>query len=438
MKKLRQYVKGNSLRAQLLKGAGGSAGIQAANLLLTLVSGVLLARILGPESYGNYAFVISIITLLSLPVKAGLPTLLIREVAKNQLCENWGLMKGLLKSSHIFSTGYFFSIISLVIIWHFFTGNGDNDLITAFSWALLLLPLMAFGAIREGTLRGLRRVVKAQAPEKIVRPLTMVTLAGLVALTGSNLSSLTAIQFNLVGAFIAFILGSFFLFNALPNDIRKARPEYDLTSWAKGLAPLSLFAGLKLLDSQTSILFLGFLATEEETGLFRVAATGSSLVAFGLTAVNMAMAPQVARLYNAGDIHKLQRIISLSTRAAAAIAFPVAITFIFFGKPLIGLVFGEEYTPAAPALALLCLGQLINTTAGSVALVLNMTGNEKSTVMGAAIALACNFLLAALLIPSLGLMGAAIGFTASLSIWNIYLMLMAKKKVGINTFLGAK
>jgi O-antigen/teichoic acid export membrane protein len=148
----------------------------------------------------------------------------------------------------------------------------------------------------------------------------------------------------------------------------------------------------------------------------------------------MALAPQVARLYSAGEIQKLQRVITLSTRVVAAFAFPAAVVFIVWGEEIIALVFGDEYVPAAMALTILCLGQLVNASAGSVALVLNMTGNERSTVLGVTIALIVNFMLSIILIPLLGLVGAAIGFSVSLTAWNITLMIMAKNKVGINTF----
>lgn len=420
----------------MLKGAGGTAVLKAFNLLLTLVSGVLLARALGPENYGVYAFVLSLITLLALPTHAGLPTLLVRETAKNQLKQNWGLLRGLLKLANTFVWGY--SIIVALIAAAFaswFWLGAETARADSFVWALLLLPLIAFEGIRTSTLRGLRWVVSSQLPEQIIRPLVMVSLLSVTLLFGKEITSVTAIQFNAIAAFIAFIIGVLFLLKALPVEARHTEPEYSIKPWAASLLPLSLFAGLKMLDSQVSILFLGFLGTSEEVGLFRVAATGATLVAFGLTAVNMALAPQVARLYNAGEIEKLQRIITLSTRAVAAISFPVAFVFIVWGEDLITLVFGAEYASASTALAILCVGQLVNASAGSVALVLNMTGNDKKTVIGAVIALISNLLCAFILIPLFGLIGAAIGYSVSLAVWNIILCYQTKKVTGINTFL---
>lgn len=437
MKKYLKHLQGEGLKAQLIRGAGGSAGIQVVNLLLTLISGVLLARTLGPESYGTYAFVLSIITLLSLPAKAGLPTLLVRETAKNQLNKDWGLMRGLLKASNLFAIGYSVIVVTIVGSWLLLRG-GDTLETATLLWALLLLPLMAFEAVRTGALRGLSWIVSAQAPEQIVRPLTVILLVGSVVLLGSELTAVRAIQFNVIGALLAFVLGVLLLLRALPLSVKISEPRYEIKPWAASLLPLSLFAGLKLLDSQVSILFLGFLATNEEVGLFRVAATGAALVAFGLNAVNMAMAPQIARLYNAGDIKQLQRVITLGTRVAVSVSFPAAMIFIVFGETIISMVFSNEYVAAAPALAILCLGQLVNVSSGSVALVLNMTGNDKSTVIGAAVAMLINLVLCLWLVPKLGLTGAAIGFSVSLCAWNILLLIMVRRKVGINTLFTAR
>jgi len=431
-----EHLKGDGLRAQLLKGVGGSAGLQAFSMLLTLASGVLLARTLGPENYGVYTFIMSVMTLLSLPAKAGLPTLLIREIATNQLKIRWGLMRGLIHFSNGLAFTYSMVVVALATIWMLVVLSGDSHYDqTPFLWAFWLIPLMSLESVRSGSLRGLRWILSAQFPEKIIRPFVFVSLVGVSILLGHDFTTVNAIQFQLVGAFLAFTFGSVLFLKAFPREASKAKPEYTVRPWMASLLPLTLFVGLKLLDSQVSILFLGVWATTEEVALFRVAATGAGLVAFGLTAVNMALAPQVARLYQAGEIEKLQRVITLSTRAVAIISFPVALLFIVWGEPIVSFVFGDEYVKAAMALGILCVGQLVNASAGSVGLVLNMTGNDKLTFIAALLALLINSVLAIILIPMFGLIGAAISFSVSISVWNIFLVVATKWKVGINTFL---
>lgn len=436
LKKYLNSFRGNSLKAQLIKGAGGTAILKALNMVLTLATGVLMARSLGPENYGVYAFVLSLITLLALPTHAGLPTLIIRETAKNQLNEKWGLLKGLLKLASIFVWVYSISIALAVAIFVFWFWQGAEDIKTqTLLWALLLLPLIAFEGIRTSALRGLRWVVSSQLPEQIIRPLITACILGGVLLLGNTLDAVAAIQVNAVSVFVAFLVGLFLLAKAVPKKIRQVKAEYAIKPWAASLLPLSLYAGLRVLDTQVSVLFLGFLASDEEVGLFRVAATGAALVSFGLTAVNMALAPQVARLYAAGETDKLQSVITLSTRAVAAVSFPVALVFILWGEALIGLAFGAEYSQAAPALAVLCVGQLVNASMGSVALVLNMTGHDRKTLTGVAAALVSNIVCGLLLIPGFGLIGAAVGYSISLTVWNLLLFYQTKKATGINTFI---
>ncbi|MCH8532912.1 MAG: flippase [Saccharospirillum sp.] len=435
MKQLIRHFKGEGIKAQLLRGAGGSAVVKALNMGLLLVSGVLLARMLGPEQYGIYAFVMSIITVIGLPTKAGLPTLLVRETARNHQEGNWGLMRGLLRlaNTFVFSYSLVAALVSAIFVWWRW-GGLESAQINSFLWAIWLLPIIAFENVRTGTLRGLRWVVSSQLPEKIIRPLVMVLLMGTAYLMSAELTSSDAVQFTILSSLMAFLFGLVVLHKALPNEVRQSPPLYTLKPWGLSLLPLSLFSGMKLMDAQITTLFLGLLTTVEEVGYFRVAVTGASLVAIGLMAVNMALAPQIARLYRAGEIDKLQRIITMSTRAVLVASVPVAIIFIFWGKELISWVFGEAYIEAAPALAILCIGQLVNTSVGSVALVLNMTGHEKQTIKGIVIALFLNIALSLILIPNYGLIGGAIASMTSLTVWNLILVWLTYKHTGLKTF----
>jgi len=71
-----------SLRFRLAWEALGSFALKATNALVGFLTTVLLARMLGAQGYGIYAYALSLITLLALPVAAGLPKLLIRETSQ--------------------------------------------------------------------------------------------------------------------------------------------------------------------------------------------------------------------------------------------------------------------------------------------------------------------------------------------------------------------
>ncbi len=439
MKRVLTHFKGDGLKAQLLKGVGGAAGLRLLNMPLMLLSSVLLARALGPENFGVYSFVLSLIALIGLPTRAGLPTLLIRETAKSHVQQNWALMNGLLKLSDRLVLVFSVVVVLLAgLAMHWFWTDADTTQGSTFLWALCLIPLLALANIRTGMLRGLRWVVISQVPEQIIRPAALICMLSIALLAGNSITAITAIQFNIAGAALAFVFAAYALTKARPATVRQAGASYTTRAWLMSLAPLSLFAGLRMLDTQSTILLLGVLGSAQEVGLFKVAATGAGLVAFGLSTINLAIAPQIARLFHAGEMAKLQRMITVTTRAATLISLPVTIIFVLWGEHLIRLLFGASYIAAAPALAIICVGQFINASCGSVALVLNMTGNDKATLNSAIIALLLNASLTALLVPVFGLVGAALGYTVSLSAWNIILALVTKRKTGLNTFVLQK
>ena len=76
-----------------------TASLQIVSRGLSVLAGLILARYLGPEEYGLYTYILSIIAIVTIPVIAGLPQLLIREVAHIEVEENWADLKGLFRWS---------------------------------------------------------------------------------------------------------------------------------------------------------------------------------------------------------------------------------------------------------------------------------------------------------------------------------------------------
>lgn len=435
IQQLTKYYAGDGLRAQLVKGVTGTAGLKVGAIVLSLATGVLLARALGPEHYGIYSFVYALIVLIGLPSRAGLPILVVRETARNQFDQRWGELRGLLTFANVFTFAYSVvaGLIAVYVAWKVW-GEGGSQTFPTFLWALLLLPLISLGSIRGAVLKGLRKPIQGQLPEEILRPLILVLVLAGALLVGADISSVQAYYFHVFAALVAFLIGAGMLWKAIPGPVFSARATYQPRVWAVSLVPLAVFSALRMADSQITIVLLGSLANAEDVGLFKVAFQGAALVSFGLTAVNLVVAPHIARLYQAGDMAKLQEMITKSTRMVMLLSLPVFVVFVMWGEPLVVLVFGTEYGNAALALAVLSFGQLVNVSTGSVGVVLNMSGNERSTLIPVVLALVSNVAFCVWLIPQWGLMGAAIACGASTIICNLLLMVVTTRKTGLKTF----
>jgi O-antigen/teichoic acid export membrane protein len=82
---------------------------------------------------------------------------------------------------------------------------------------------------------------------------------------------------------------------------------------------------------------------------------------------------------------------------------------------------------------ILLVGQFVNSAAGSVGSLLNMTGHERETARGIAVSAVINLLLNFILVPFWGIIGAAVGTAAGLVTSNVLLWWAVRKRLGINS-----
>jgi O-antigen/teichoic acid export membrane protein len=423
----------NGLSTEFLRGAAGSLALKAINALLVFVVSIVLARSLGPDGLGLYTLVFSLMLLLSIPVQMGLPTLVVREVARYHYAKHWGLLRGLLLRTS--QTVLLLSVLIVLIVSAAFFGlynNAEPDFQATGTWALFLLPLISMSLLCGAALRGLRRVLLGQLPEFLLKPATFLVLLGVVGLVQDLTPSLVMLL-HCAAACLALLLGALLLIGSLPAEVSAIKPKYDTRVWFRSAMSFSFLSAFMVLNDQVGIIMLGLLGTNVEVGQYRVVVSVGALIVFALTAMGAILAPHIARLYSAGDIEHLQRIVTWSVRGVVAIALPVSLVFIFWGAPLLGSIYGESYREASMALVVLSIGQLFNACMGPVGLILNMTGHEQETIKGVVVATGLNVVLAVVLIPLFGVLGAAAAAGTSLVVWNLILCRVTWLKVGLQS-----
>ena len=105
---------------------------------------------------------------------------------------------------------------------------------------------------------------------------------------------------------------------------------------------------------------------------------------------------------------------------------------IFWGKPIMAVVFGADFARGAIALAILSAAQLINAFTGPANPLLDMTGHQDDTlkvmIAGVLATVAPN----ALLIPRWDIAGATIATEISLILWNVLLVILVRRRLGMD------
>jgi O-antigen/teichoic acid export membrane protein len=141
-------------------------------------------------------------------------------------------------------------------------------------------------------------------------------------------------------------------------------------------------------------------------------------------------APKFSELYHTGRMDDLFHVARKSSKLIFWTTAPILITLVLFGRPLLGLFFGEDFTVAYVALIMLAIGQLVNSVCGSTGYFMNMTGHQNAFRNIMFCSALINITLSLALIPRFGMNGAAFAGMVSLASWNIYTLIYIRVKFG--------
>lgn len=413
---------------ELLRSASGTAVLQFTSAGGSFLIALLLARFLGREAFGRYAFSFAWAGLLTLVSTIGVDRFLVRGIAVYEVQEKWSLMKGLLRRANqlilITSTVVAVGGCIVAVAWL------SPSLRGPFCVAMLLVPLTALTFLRQGAMQALGRVVSGQLPEYLIRPLLI--LAGIVLLEWRGiLSPTTALGVNVIAVATAFSVGSVLLLRTLPADLRSVRPEYATLEWTRASLSMMLIAGAWLLNGYIGTLVAGTLRGPGAAGVYTVVQSSAGVIVLFLMAANLPLAPVVARLHARGDRQQLERTTERIAWAGLLVSVPVCTVFALFPGVFLGF-FGVGFRTGSTALTIVAIGQLVNAAAGPNGNVLMMTGHQLVAARAVGAAAVVNLVLAILLVPPLGVTGSAIAYASSLVLWNISLVVIARRRLGVN------
>jgi len=232
--------------------------------------------------------------------------------------------------------------------------------------------------------------------------------------------------------FLCFFLGLFCLFKKI-QGIDYSNFSIPVSQMLKTASPMMLSSSIYLLITWIDTIMIGIYLNEADVGIYNVAVRVSGLVAFGLAAISSISAPKFSETYNNGDHLGFKKVVHESSRLIFLSTLPIIIILLFFNQYIL-LFFGDEFIAATGVLYILLLGQLSNTFSGSLAFILQMTGNEKIFRNVLTLGLIINVVLNIILIPRSGIIGAGIASASSLVVWNILSLVIIKKKFGFWTF----
>ncbi|MGG5817779.1 lipopolysaccharide biosynthesis protein [Falsiroseomonas sp. HW251] len=423
--------------SRLATASGGSLAVLVSGAALSYLAQVATARLIGPMSFGAYAYVLAWTTLLGHAATLGFRVSLLRLLPAYRAMGDWPRARGLARFSTwstavtaCLAAGLGMAVVAISL------GTGSEQA-QAFLIGLCVVPFVALQLVVAASVRAWGGVVSALIPERILRDASAVVVLALVLAGGWLAPGAPAAALALVaGGFISLAASWTMVRRRKPPELDLAPPMLAPRDWLRPTFPLTVLMLADVLMSRAGTLVLGSIGAKEEAGVFAVAYSLSLLAALPRMAVASAFAPTVSDLHTRGATAKLQALSARGARLALAATLVVAVPLMLAAKPLLAL-FGPSFQDGAPTVVVLVLAQVFSAACGPQQHLLTMTGHERAAAFSLAVAVAANLALAVLLAGPMGLLGIALASGGSLVGWNLFLLVFAWCRLGLRPGLRA-
>ena len=383
------------------------------------------------EAYGRFAFLFTIINVVTVFTIFGFDATLIKYFSAYAKEKNLGKIKSIyLETCKLAIPLSILASIIIGVIIVIFLGDKEAWKIQLIAVALII-PAFTLFQINNAAISGL----KVMSVYSLFKNVFLFPFAFILTMIFSfhYLSISYAIIAFCIATYVGLISNTLYLLKKIKFFKTNAEPSLSQKELINIGFPMLLTTATSILITSIDIIMLKFFKTTFEVGIYDIAIRFSILAGIALLGINAIATPKFSEFYSSNDFQGLKRIVRWSSKFIFWTTIPVLIVLILFPKQLLG-IYGEEFTQASTALIILACGQLISSLSGSVGNILKMTNHHKLFQYIMLAATVINILLNLLLIPSHGIIGAAIATSSSIAFYNLVGVYFVYKKLNLISF----
>ena len=386
----------------------------------------LIARIWGAELLGEYLIVIAAVNLIAVVMPLGFHTVGTYFAAEYRA-------RGERRQFIVFLTRAYAHVAGALVVLLLvgrplldLLGQGDSVL----AHHLLPVLLLAFGTalvyVNGALLVGLKRPLAGFFADTIFRP--MIVVAAFLATMGfaSAAEGFTAMLWAIAIGYVLVALVHFgFVVSSVPR-LDDTAPVRALESrrWWRFALPWVLISLATDFFFDIDLLLLSHLLSREELAIFGVCTRIFSLMSFGVAAIYAVTLPDMFESQAKADRQAFNRKVGEANFVASGLSIVLFLMVLIVG-PVALLLFGPSFSAGAMPLAVLCLALVVRSVMGPASMVLSIHDRPyaslPSVFMGIGTLALCNWLL----VPPLGLMGAAYSAIIAITVWSVGLWWIA-------------
>lgn len=412
----------------------------AAEAVAVFVSSIVLARYLGTEQYGLYAFMIWFLSLAALVVSLGMKEMTKRFVGEAVGQQNMNTVKGLVQLHLVIRGAAALLTCGLIIALSSFLArlfDVPPDSTYFMLIAILLLPYILL-AIFSGIFAAFQKYEYA-AYVGLITSLLRVAAVIIVVFSGFGVKEVLIAYMGVWALGIP--MGLFLLSRLVPlRDLlspSRLEPQTRNSALKYSMAALGIHGVDYFLWRQAEVMFLGIYRSVEEVGFYNIAHKIPSMAMHLVPlAMGKVLLPTVAEQFGRGDMEKVKTIYVTAARYLMMLSFPIAAGGIALARPIINILYGYEYAPAVVLMQIVCVPFALRGIIHSVSSIIYGL-KEPVFILKIGIILICISIgLNLWLIPKYGAIGAVIATSVPRMIALPIYIRFVSRKLGVPWPLG--
>lgn len=422
-------------RKLVAKGTGVAFFSKVSGNILQYIYAIVVARILGVDTYGIYVLGFTIISVAGILGRLGLDNAAVKYVAQLANTGKDEKLKDVIRAIIKYS---FIASILVAALLYLLAGYFETAIYHKIGLEYVLIHLsisIPFTVVMTTILavtQGFKLMQYTAYCQNLFLPIANLVLVLFLTAVGAELAG---VLFSVVAsAFLAFLLALYFLYRVYPglfeqsvrgNKLQRSIIRREILGFS---SPLMLVVILTTLISWTDTLMLGYFTSSNEVGIYAAAIKTAMIISIILLSFNAIFSPMIADLHGNNELKRLNSLFKFTSRWIYTITLPCFITMVLMSKDIMAL-FGLDFVSGWYILDIVAITFFISASTGPVGVMLVMSGNQKMMMYNSIGIFILNIVANYILIQRYGMLGAALASAVSIIGYNIIMLLQVYWKM---------
>ncbi|WP_439374496.1 lipopolysaccharide biosynthesis protein [Bradyrhizobium sp. DASA03120] len=414
------------LRRDVTRGVVGTILLKVGSGTLAFALFSLAARTMSPDGFGIFATWLSVSQIAAVVGLVGQESLLVRFLNEYRVKDRPDLTKGVLLSSLGVSAVAMLVAIGAIAIVASMRGDG---------W-LLIVAVSAYTAVSAGLMlgsqvaRSLVSILMGEGNREFFWRVAVVLFLLAVLFGHRQLDPAELIAVITIAMSIGLVTQIAAVAQALP-DFRGTVARSETSRWRSSALHFWIASILEAANQSFDVILVHWMLDPATAGIYFAASRLANIFAMLSAALYSFGARRLPSLYFSKNHREFEQTLKLMAEVTAFCVVS-GLLLIWVGGPHLLNLFGPHFAAQHWVLIVLAIGTAVQAAGGPSAAILQLTGHERIYVPVVAANVALRLVGFLVLIPWLGVLGAAISATASLALATIALNILCRRRTGVD------